>query len=188
MSRKLEDLVITVAGKHGSGRSTHAKHLAETLGLKYISTGMLFRERAEELGVSLEEMNKIASEDPDFDNWLDNRTKEESRKGGVVIDANLSAWMAEDPDIKFYVTCPFDERIRRIAEREERAISDVKKETLMREESEQHRYLDYYGVDLSDLSIYDCIINTSLFSVDGTARILKCVVNEYLNGYTFGCN
>ncbi len=75
MPRSVDKLVITVAGHHGSGRSTNAKLLADSLGLKYISTGMLFRERAAELGVSLEEMNRIASEDPDFDNWLDNRTK-----------------------------------------------------------------------------------------------------------------
>ena len=105
MPKPLKELVITVAGHHGSGRSTNAKFLAEMLGLKYISTGILFRERADELGISLEEMNLQASERPDFDNWLDERTKSESRKRGVVIDASLSAWMAEDPDIRIYVTC-----------------------------------------------------------------------------------
>ena len=148
MPRPVDELVITVAGNHGSGRSTNAQNLAESLGLRYISTGLLFRERATELGVSLEKMNRIASEDPDFDNWLDNRTREESRKRGVVIDANLSAWMAEDPDLKIFVTCPFDVRVARIADREDRDISDVEQETRMREESERVRYKDYYGVDI----------------------------------------
>lgn len=181
MPRPVDELVITVAGNHGAGRSTHGQRLAETFGLRYISTGMLFRERATELGVSLEEMNRLASEDPDFDNWLDNRTKEESRKHGVVIDANLSAWMAEDPDIRVYVTCPFDVRVARIAERESRDVSDVERETRMREESEKIRYGEYYGVDVCDLSVYDVIINTSLFSVEGTANILKCIVDQYLS-------
>ena len=66
---------------------------------------------------------------PDFDNWLDNRTKEESRKRGVVIDANLSAWMAEDPNLRIYVRCPFEERVKRIAEREEGDYRDVEQET-----------------------------------------------------------
>ncbi len=180
LPRPVDELVITVAGNHGSGRSTHAQRLAESLSLRYISTGMLFRERATELDVSLEEMNRIAGDNPDFDNRLDNRTKEESRKRGVVIDANLSAWMAEDPDIKIYVTCPFDVRVRRIAEREDRDISEVEQETRMREESERMRYNEYYGVNLCDLSIYDVIINTSLFSVEGTANILKCIVDQYV--------
>ncbi len=182
MPRPIHELVITVGGLHGSGRSTNAKLLAESLGLRYISTGILFRERAEELGVSLEEMNRIAEEDPDFDNWLDNRTREESRKRGVVIDANLSAWMAEDPDLKIYVTCTFEERVGRIASRECRDYSEVEKETRMREESELERYKEYYGVDVSDLSVYDVILNTSLFSIEAVANILKNIVDQYVSG------
>ncbi|MFH1180349.1 MAG: cytidylate kinase family protein [Candidatus Bathyarchaeota archaeon] len=180
MPRSVDKLVITVAGHHGSGRSTNAKLLADSLGLKYLSTGMLFRERAAELGVSLEEMNRIASEDPDFDNWLDNRAKSESRKRGIVIDANLSAWMAEDPDLRIYVTCPFEERVKRIAGREGRTLSEVEQETRVREDFEQHRYKEYYDIDLSDLSVYDVIINTSLFSVEAISHILKCIVDQYI--------
>ena len=182
MPRDIHELVITVAGHHGSGRSTNAKLLAESLGLRYISTGMLFRERAEELGVSLEEMNRIASEDPDFDNWLDNRTREESRNRGVVIDANLSAWMTEDPDLKIVVTCPFEKRVKRIADREGRDFSEVERETRGREEIELERYKEYYGVDISDLSVYDVILNTGLFSVEAVANILNSIVAQYVSG------
>jgi cytidylate kinase len=161
MPRSVKELVITLAGHHGSGRTTNAKRLAESLGLRYISTGMLFRERAEELGVSLEEMNRIASNDKEFDNWLDNRTKEESSKRGIVIDATLSAWMAEDPDLRIFVRCPFEVRVRRIADREGREYDEVEQETRAREELEQRRYHDYYDVDISDLTIYDVILNTN---------------------------
>ena len=181
MPKPVDELVITIAGKHGSGRSTNAKLLAESFGLKYISTGILFRERAEELGVNLEEMNKIASKDPDFDNWLDNRTKEESFKRGVVIDANLSAWMAENPDLKIYVTCPFEVRVKRMAVRENREYADMEQETYEREKSEQIRYQEYYGIDTNDLSIYDVIINTSLFNIEEVAHILKCIVDQFIS-------
>jgi cytidylate kinase len=180
MKDKSRGLVVTVAGYHGSGRSSQAKKIAENFRLRYISTGILFRERAEELGVSLEEMNRVASEEPEFDNWLDERTKIESRKGGVVIDANLSAWMAEDPDIRFFLTCSFEERVKRIVNREGQSMEAVEKETKAREELERRRYLDYYGVDLDDLSVYDLILNTELFSLESTARILKNVIDEYL--------
>ncbi|MBT3284157.1 AAA family ATPase [Candidatus Bathyarchaeota archaeon] len=182
MPRSVKELVITLAGHHGSGRTTNAKGLANSLGLRYISTGMLFRERAEALGVSLEEMNRLASNDREFDNWLDNRTKEESRKRGIVIDASLSAWMAEDPDLRVYVTCPFEIRVKRMADREGREYDEVEQETRAREALEQTRYQEYYDVDISDLSIYDVILNTGIFSIEASARILKNIVEEYVSG------
>ena len=58
----------------------------------------------------------------------------------------------------------------------------MEQETRSREESEQKRYLDYYGVDISDLSIYDVILNTGLFDIEATAHILKCIVDQYISG------
>jgi cytidylate kinase len=175
------DLVITVAGPHGSGRSTQARIIAQSYDLRYVSAGMVFRERAQELGLSLEEMSRKAAEDRDFDNYLDARTKEESRRGGVVIDATLSGWMAEDTDLRIYLSCPLEERIRRIAEREGRDVEEVDRETRFREENEFRRFRECYGVDLEDLSVYDLVVNTGLFDADGVARILKNVVDEYLS-------
>jgi len=170
-----------VAGPHGSGRSTQARLIAEAFDLRYVSAGMVFRERAEGLGLSLEEMSRKAAEDRDFDNYLDARTKEESRRGGVVIDATLSGWMAENPDLRIYLSCPLEERVRRIAEREGRDMEEVDKETRFREENELRRFRKLYGVDLEDLSVYDLVVNTGLFEADGVARILKNVVDEYLS-------
>src|SRR5512140_143709 len=99
-------LVITVAGPHGSGRSTQAIRLAKAFGLHYVSTGILFRERAKELGISLEEMTRIAAEDDSFDRFLDDRAKKETEKEGVVLDATLSGWVAVKPDLKIYLPAP----------------------------------------------------------------------------------
>lgn len=180
MTEVSRGLVITIAGYHGSGRTSQAKKIAEVFELKYISPGMLFREKAEELGVSLEEMNQIATKDSEFDNWLDERTRAESQKGNVVIDANLSAWMAVDPDLKIFLTCSLDERVKRIAKREGRKIEEVKNETKSREELEYKRYLEYYDIDINDLTIYDVIVNTELFNLESSSRILKNIIEEYL--------
>jgi cytidylate kinase len=100
-------------------------------------------------------------------------------KPGVVIDATLAGWMAEDPDIRIFLLTSFEERIRRIADREDISFEEAEKETVAREESEKERFKTYYDVNLEDLSIYDVVLNTELFEIDATARILKSVVVEY---------
>jgi cytidylate kinase len=172
-------LVITVSGFHGSGRSTHAKKLAEAFNLRYVSSGTIFRQMAEERGVSLEEMSRLTEEDPELDRMIDERAIEESKKEGVVIDATLSGWMAHEPDLRIFLKAPFEARMRRIAKREGIPYEEAEKETRVREESERERFREYYGVDVTDLSIYDVILNTELYEPEGTARILKRVIEEY---------
>ena len=178
MPRGRRGLVITVSGLHGSGTSTQARRLAEALGLRYVSAGLLFRRIARERGLTLEELSRLAEEDPELDRILDEQTREEARRGGVVIDAILSGWMVEDADFKIFLTAPLEERVRRIARREHLTLEEARRETLRRERSERERFKRYYGIDLTDLSIYDVVLNTALFKPDATARILKKMVQE----------
>ncbi len=177
--KKVKELVITVSGYHGSGRSTHATRLAETFGLRYVSSGTIFRQLARERGMGLEAMSRLTEADSEIDRKIDERAKEESKKLGVVIDATLAGWMAEDPDIRIFLLTSFEERIRRIANREGITYEEAKQETVARENSEMERFRTYYNVILEDLSIYDVVLNTELFEEDATARILKSVVEEY---------
>jgi cytidylate kinase len=175
-------LVIAVSGLHGSGKSVHAKRLAKTFGLRHVSAGMLFRRMAEERDMTLEEMSRLAKEDPEIDRLLDDRTKMEASRGRVVIDAALSGWMVENADIKIFLTAPFEARVRRIADRDCASIGEAREVTRLREEVERDRFRKYYGIDIYDLSIYDVVLNTELFIPDGTAGILKRIVEEYRSG------
>lgn len=180
LSRK--KLVITLSGLHGTGKSTLAKRLAEVLGLRYISAGKMFREIAEVRDLKLEQMSKLAEKDNEFDRLVDKRTKDEALKGGVVIDAALSGWMVEEANIKIFLIAPFEVRKKRIAARESLTLEEAGDLTRAREKSESERFRRIYGVDPSDMSIYDVVLNTELFDADGTARILKKIVEEYCGG------
>ena len=155
-NRSTKGVVITVSGPHGTGKSTYAKALAEALHLRYVSAGELFRDLARKQGLSLEALSAKAAQEPTIDRMLDERTKAEAERGEVVVDAQLAAWVAGDSaDVKILLTAPKEVRFRRIAERDHVSVEEARRETEYRELIQQERYKKYYGIDVSDLSIYD---------------------------------
>lgn len=181
MHSTTKDLVITVSGPHGTGKSTYAKALAEAFHLRYVSAGELFRDLARQQKLSLEALSAQAAQDPGIDHMLDERTKAEAERGGVVIDAQLAAWIARDlADVKVLLTAPNDVRFRRIAERDGVEVEDARRETEYRESIQQERYKKYYGIDVNDLSIYELKIDTSLHPIEATKEIIIHAVRDVL--------
>jgi cytidylate kinase len=94
-----------------------------------------------------------------------------------VIESRLAGWLAgENANIRIWLDAPIDIRANRIANREDEEIDQILKETIERETSEKHRYEEYYGIDFSDLSIYDLVIDTSKEDVNGVVeRVMRFV-------------
>ncbi|RLF24214.1 MAG: cytidylate kinase [Thermoprotei archaeon] len=177
----MKKLVIAVSGPPASGKSTIARFLAKEFGLRYVSAGNLFRRLAQELNISLEEFHRLAEKDKKYDLMVDQRTIEEAKKGDVVLDGHLTGWIARDhADLKIYLTAPLEERAKRLAIRDGKSIEESMREILRREESNRKRYLEFYGIDIRDLSAFDVIIDTSKFSVESVKRIVKTIVEEYI--------
>lgn len=173
------NIVIAVSGPPGSGKTTLAQNLARILGLRYFSTGAIFRRLAKEKGIPLEELSRIAETDYSIDRYIDSQAINEARKGRVVLDGHLTAWIARDyADLLIYVTAPLEIRIQRIAERENRPFQEVLRETLIREKSEKKRYKDIYGIDVNDLSIFDLIINNKRLNSQETLNIALEAVKQ----------
>ena len=174
-------VIITMSGPHGTGKSTYAKALAEALGLRYVSAGELFRDLAKQNSLSLEAFSHRAADDPSIDRMLDERTKAEAEKGGVVIDAQLGAWMVKDlADVKILLTAPDEVRFKRIAERDGSDMAHAMRETENRESIQKQRYKKYYGIDVTDLSIYDLKIDTSEYPIEAAKRIIVESVGQFL--------
>ncbi|MCG3260126.1 MAG: AAA family ATPase, partial [Candidatus Heimdallarchaeota archaeon] len=68
--------IIAVSGPHGSGKSTAARKVAESLGYEYVSAGELFRDMAKEENMSLEEFSKHAELKEEIDKYIDDKTLE----------------------------------------------------------------------------------------------------------------
>ncbi len=167
-------LVVAVSGLPGSGKTTLAKALAEVLGLRYVSLGMIFRSIAKERGLTLEELSRIAERDRSIDELIDSRAKDEARKGCVVVDGHISVWVLKDlAHLKILVTAPHDVRVKRVASRDGRSLEEAEREVSTREESERRRFREYYGIDVSNYEVADLVINTARFGVDEMIEIAR---------------
>jgi cytidylate kinase len=174
-------MLITVSGPPGSGKSTTASNLAEALGLDHISGGDIFRELADERGYTPLEFNKLAEENDQIDRDLDRRLQSVARdRDDVVLESRLAGWLAGDhADFRVWLDAPLDVRAERVAEREDKSVSEAREESAARQSSEADRYEEYYGIDVTDLTIYDLSINTARWDADAVLDMLVTAVEDY---------
>jgi CMP/dCMP kinase len=157
-------VTITVSGTPGSGKSTIAHLLHEKLGIKYVNSGMLFRETAKKYKLSLAEFGKYCEKNSKVDKELDERQIEILKKGNVILEGRLAGWLAFKNDIssfKIMIDADVNTRVERVVNREKGNFDKRKKEIIEREKSEKTRYKNYYGIDLGNISIYDLVIDSS---------------------------
>ena len=164
-------MIITVSGPPGSGKSTLSSSIAEHFDLELVSSGDVFRAMAKEKGVDLEEFSRIAEADPAIDREIDRRQVEQSKKKtDILLEGRLSGWLIE-ADLKIMLKTDVGVRARRIAGRENISLQQAMHETMVRQESETKRYSKYYNINISDLKIYDLVIESSVWDPKATADL-----------------
>ena len=174
-------MLLTVSGPPGSGKSTTAAALAATFDLEHISGGDIFRQLAAERDMSAVEFNKLAEEDDQIDRDLDRRLRDIAvERDDVLLESRLAGWLAGDEaDLRFWLDAPVDVRGERIADREDKSAEIAREETTTREQSEAHRYSEYYDIDITDLSIYDVALNTARWGPEEVTAICTAAVEAY---------
>ncbi|WP_069807031.1 (d)CMP kinase [Vulcanisaeta thermophila] len=169
--------VVAISGQAASGKTTVARELASRLNYRFVSIGELFRKIAIERGVSLIELHRIAERDFSIDRSVDNACIEEARRGNVVIEGHLAAWILKDiADVKIYLKADVDARARRLASRDGRTYEEALNEIRTREESNRRRYMMIYGIDINDLSIFNLVIDTTYLGINDVVNIVYTYV------------
>lgn len=178
--------VIALSGPPGSGKTTYSRRLAEDLNLRYVSAGSIFREIAKSKGLTLEELSGVAARDPSIDFEIDKNTLKEAMKGNVVLDGHLTAWIVRHiADYKVYITAPLLVRVKRISERDHVPFYKALRETIAREWSQKLRFMEYYGLDVSDTSWFDLVISTEKLGIEEAYYIIKSAVKSALKTKSF---
>lgn len=157
-------MLITLSGLPGSGTSTLARRVADELGMAHLDGGTTFRAVAAERGMSLAAYAQLAEHDEQIDRALDERLTERAREGDLVLESRLSGWLASRAGLdglKVWLACDEVVRAERVAARDGEDPATALAHNHDRERSERARYLGYYDIDLTDLSIYDLVLDST---------------------------
>lgn len=173
--------IITLTGDLGSGKSTVSKQLIKKLGYDYIYTGAIQRKIAERYNMSTTELNIYAETHPEIDDEIDSIFKNCNNSENLIIDSRL-AWFFVPNSFKVFlktnIVVAVDRIIRDKLRKNEVYCSkdEAIKKITERKNSENKRYLDYYGADPTNMSNYNLIIDTTYLSVE---RLCDLILDNY---------
>ncbi|MCK5309492.1 MAG: AAA family ATPase [Thermoplasmata archaeon] len=157
-------MTISISGPPGSGKTTVGKLLAKKLDYEFISTGMVFRQMAEEQNVSLAKFGEMAIDDHEIDKELDKRIIALARGNkSLVLEGRLAGHMLHLNGIKAFkilVDAHIHIRAERIAGREDKDVEQVRKEIETRADCEWKRYHDIYDIDRESLAVYNLVVHS----------------------------
>lgn len=186
--------IITIAGKLGSGKSSTAKRVAEILKYKHFSTGDFMRSIADEKGVSLTELSKIAENDTSIDKMLDDRNIEISEKENIVLDSRLGfhfisnsfkVFLELDPSIaseRILDDKNFNPNRHKESDGSFNTPESIKEKINFRLDSERKRYKELYGIeDHTAHNNFDLIINTEKIPLEEVSKKIVDEYNKWLN-------
>jgi len=166
---------IAVSGQSGCGNSTVSRLVAEQLQLELIN--YTFRTMAEEEGISFDELRRRAELSDAYDIQLDRRQVELAEKKPCVLGSRLAVWMLKTADLKVYLRASIENRAERIWKREGGSLEERRRETEERDRNDTERYKRIYGIDNTDFSSADLVINTDRFDQYQTAEIIVSAVS-----------
>lgn len=174
-------MFITINGQLGSGKSAVCNILKEQHGFSIFNTGRILRERANELGISVLELNEKSKEDFSLDHYIDSKTVEfagENAGADVIFDSRMAWHFVPDAFRVHLLVRPSiaAERVffNRVGQAEETYASKeaAMNDLIARRRSEAERYEMIYHVSMLDYGNYDLILDTSTLTPEEVAAII----------------
>ena len=176
---------ISRAGDLGSGKSTVGAILKEKFNAEIISIGKIQRSMAAELNMDTCEFNKYQETHPEFDKILDGKLADyESKEGNFIFDSRM-AWHFVPSAFSVYLVCDGKEAAKRViqANRQDEtyvSVDEAYSRLLLRRQREQKRYHDFYNVDITDMSNYKLVVDTTGKTPDEVAEEVVLGWQKYL--------
>lgn len=185
-------MIITIQGTAGSGKGTIARILANKLGYEYYSVGDYRRNKAGELGMTIEQYNKLGendfSTDKEADEWQKNLglTKDnfviDGRTGFLFIPHSLKVFLFVKEDIA--AKRIYNDMIKNSSLRINQQRTESFEEQMMlnneRDRSDALRYKKWYNIEnIRDPKHYDMFIDTSELTIDQVTNNILNYIREH---------
>ena len=162
---------IAISGKSGCGNTTVSNMVSEALG--FVMINFTFRTLAAEQGIEFWEFCKLAEQNEEHDLEVDRRQVEMALAvENCVLGSRLAIWMLKEADLKVYLTATTEERAKRVLKREGGLFSERLEQTTQRDKKDSARYERLYGIDNSDTSIADLVIDTTDLQPQDVAALI----------------
>lgn len=170
---------LLLSGLSGTGSTTAAKRIAADFNLRYVYGGQIFRDLAVEKGISLEELAESLERNPETEREIDQRLIEAGKGENVLIESRTIGWLfpKEIRACRIWLTCDLEERLRRVQSREHNPRSA--ENLLRRESSDNRRYRALYGIEPTDFSPFDLVLNTTTMSVDEVVERIEDFLRQH---------
>lgn len=171
---------ITLTGNLGSGKSTICKILESEYSYEIYSTGTVQRKLAEELGISVLEMNQLMCKDRKYDTMIDEKTikiSKENKDKAIVFDSRL-AWNFVNPSFKVFLSVSLAVAAERVYGdnrgnvEKYTSVEDAKNQLKLRAETEKVRYKDIYNLDYFNFTNYNLVLDSTYCTPDLLASII----------------
>ncbi|KKR20080.1 MAG: Cytidylate kinase [Candidatus Moranbacteria bacterium GW2011_GWA2_39_41] len=185
-----KDIIISLNGQEGSGKSTIATMLSEKLNIPRFYMGQIFREMAAEQGMTLPEFRKVCDQDPSADKKIDDYVIALPEKNPNFVIESRTAWHFIPQSIKIYLQVDSKiaaERIfKNLSEKNNRGnedatldcVENIEQSILKRRAEDSERYFSFYGIRQDEASNYDLVVNTTNLTIEQVFEKVIKYVNE----------
>ena len=154
---------VVLNGEPGSGKSTVSRLLARRLGIRRISVGDVYREMAQQRGMTALELNLHAELDDEIDHYVDQLQSDIAMSGETVVVDSRLAWYFFREALKVHLIADPMIAAHRVLSRPANTVesytsaAEARVRLAERSESERVRFLERYGADKTRLRNYDLV-------------------------------
>lgn len=178
---------ITLTGNLGSGKSTICKILENEYGFEIFSTGKVQRKLAEEMNLTVLEMNQLMCSDSKYDSMIDDATTrlaKENQEKDIVFDSRL-AWHFVESSFKVFLMVSLDVAANRVmndsrgAVESYKDVEDAKDQLAKRAANENARYKDLYNLEYFNFGNYNLVLDSTYTTPDNLAKVIMEEAKKY---------